>query len=65
MRHIAILVVLGFAILGVAATSAEAAPTGTCGAGGGIWSSVDVLCARNGSVCIVWQPNARPGILCP
>ena len=33
---------------------ASAAPTGTCGAGGGIWSSIDTVCSTPSGGCALW-----------
>lgn len=40
--------------------AAEAAPLGTCGAGGGIWEHYDAVCANDEDpdgafICVVWM----------
>lgn len=58
MRTVTLLLVLGLATLAFVAAPADAAPTGACGEGGGIWEQVDAVCAQDDEVCIVWVPNA-------
>lgn len=52
MRTLLIVTILGLTMATVGV--AEAAPTGSCGEGGGVWGIADAVCAEDDEVCVAW-----------